>query len=104
MWHCPHSLLSADRAAIDRYLLTAGPTAPDDGTDGQTDRRAAVSLTLLCEQLPIKLALEMIHVTRKLSMQHFILFLNYRTRQYKTLLFLGLFFYIFPSDLTCFST
>jgi len=35
-WHCPHSLLSADRAAIDRYLLTAGPTAPDDGTDGQT--------------------------------------------------------------------
>jgi len=44
-WHCPHSLLSADRAAIDRYLLTAGPTAPDDGTDRRTDRRTRGSFT-----------------------------------------------------------
>jgi len=28
-WHCPHLqlLLTAGRAAIDRYLLAAGPTA-----------------------------------------------------------------------------
>jgi len=40
-------LLTAGRAAIDRYLLPAGPTAANppqrrarpDGTDGQTDRQ-----------------------------------------------------------------
>jgi len=44
-WHCSYLLLlSAGRAAIDRCLLAAGPTAanppqPNDGTNGQTDRR-----------------------------------------------------------------
>ena len=41
--HCEHSL-SAGHAAIDRYLLPAGPTAanlqqPDYGTDGRTPYR-----------------------------------------------------------------
>jgi len=26
-WHCPHSLLSAGRAAVDRYILPVEPTA-----------------------------------------------------------------------------
>jgi len=54
-WHCSRLLLSAGRAAIDRYLLTAGPTAAnphqrsaagkrwnrrtDGRTDGRTDTR-----------------------------------------------------------------
>jgi len=51
-WHCPHSaaattrlLVIAGRAAINLYLLRAGPTAANpqqrrlDGTDGRTDAR-----------------------------------------------------------------
>ena len=46
--HCSHLLLSAGRAAVDRYLLAAGPTAANpprrraaagDGADGRTDAR-----------------------------------------------------------------
>ena len=36
-WHCPRLLLSADRAAVDRQLLVAGPTAANP----QQRRRAA---------------------------------------------------------------
>jgi len=47
-WHCSHLLLTAGRAAIDRYLLLAGPTATNPQqrsavgewerrTDGRTD-------------------------------------------------------------------
>jgi len=51
-YHCPHLLLRAGRAAIDRYLLAAGPTAAnppqwrvaaawwDGQTDSQTDGQA----------------------------------------------------------------
>jgi len=36
-WHCSHLLLSAERAAIDRYLVTAGPTAANPPQrDGRT--------------------------------------------------------------------
>jgi len=52
MWHCPHFpaaaaarlLLTAARAAIDRYLLPAGPTAanPPQRT-GQTDGHPTVT-------------------------------------------------------------
>jgi len=60
-WHCSHLLLSAGRAAIDRYLLAAGQKAAanppqrrtyggrkwdgwtDRQTSGQTDGRPTVS-------------------------------------------------------------
>jgi len=46
-WHCSQLLLSAGRAAIDRYIPPAGPTAANppqdaaavDGWDRQTNRR-----------------------------------------------------------------
>ena len=41
-WHCPQSLMRAVRAAIDRYLLPAGPTAanpPHATAEGEWDRQ-----------------------------------------------------------------
>jgi len=61
-WHCSHLLLSAGRAAIDRYLLAAGPTAAnppqrrasaewwDRQRDGRTPDSFIDPLRIVCEQ------------------------------------------------------